>query len=481
VLQPRVTASLPVGREGSLFQRVFSSMTGIDPYDAAVSDVYQDLFGEGSYSGKGIYDVDAFEATLSGRVPDDTLLSHDLFEGTFARAGLVTDIEVVEEFPARYDVAATRSHRWARGDWQLLPWLLGRRDAAGRDSGRLPLIAGWKMLDNLRRSLSAPALVAALVAGWLLPPDAALRWTGFILATIALPALLPILSTLAPRRRGLVARSHLRALGDDLAIALLQVGLGIVFLAHQAWLMGDAILRTLFRLTASRRDLLEWTTAAQVALDRSRRRRRAVPVHGGQRRRRRRDARRRRGRGRPVGVHRTAVRRAVVRGAPARPLVQPVPGRRRPLPTSAADALALRRIARRTWRYFETFVTPEDNDLPPDNFQEDPVPTVAHRTSPTNLGLYLLCVVSARDFGWIATPDAARRLGQTLATMRRLARYRGHFYNWYDTRDLRPLEPAYVSSVDSGNLAAHLVAVASACDEWAGSGPDADAVRAGLG
>ena len=171
VLQPRVTPSLPMGREGSLFQRIVSSAPGLDPYAAAVSDVYQDLFGEGSYAGKGIYDVDAFEAALAGRAADGTLLSHDLFEGIFARAGLVSDIEVVEEFPARYDVAAARQHRWARGDWQLLPWLLGRRDAATGDRrhSALPLIGVWKMLDNLRRTLSAPASLAALVAGWTLP------------------------------------------------------------------------------------------------------------------------------------------------------------------------------------------------------------------------------------------------------------------------------------------------------------------------
>ena len=185
VLQPRVTPSLPVGREGSLFQRVFSSMSGIDPYAAAVSDVYQDLFGEGSYAGKGIYDVDAFEAALAGRVPDSTLLSHDLFEGVFARAGLASDVEVVEEFPARYDVAALRHHRWARGDWQLLPWIFGRGPSptdgvAGTRA--IPAIGRWKMLDNLRRTLSAPAAVLALLAGWTLPFHAAAIWTLFVLA-----------------------------------------------------------------------------------------------------------------------------------------------------------------------------------------------------------------------------------------------------------------------------------------------------------
>ena len=183
MLQPRVTPSLPVGREGSLFQRIFSSLSGIDPYASAVSDVYQDLFGEGSYAGKGIYDVDAFEAALAGRAPDSTLLSHDLFEGVFARAGLASDVEVVEEFPARYDVGALRHHRWARGDWQLLPWIFGRGPkpvGADAATGAIPAIGRWKMLDNLRRTLSAPAAVLALLAGWTLPLHAALVWTLFV-------------------------------------------------------------------------------------------------------------------------------------------------------------------------------------------------------------------------------------------------------------------------------------------------------------
>lgn len=465
VLQPRVTPSLPIGREGSLFQRVFSSMTGIDAYDAAVSDVYQDLFGAGSYAGKGIYDIDAFEAALSDRVPEGSLLSHDLFEGTFARAGLASDVEVVEEFPSRYDVAAARTHRWARGDWQLLPWILGRRDASRLGSGSMPLIGLWKMLDNLRRTLSPPATVLALLVGWLLPLPAAVVWTIFLLITIALPALLPVIAAIVPRRRVSV-RSHLRALAADLWLAALQIVFGITFLAHQAWLMIDAIARTLFRLFISHRNLLEWMTAAQAHLS---------------------------ARLTLVTAYRRMMASAIIAfvavwviassGHAARWLALPfillwlaAPAIARAisvspvvaggLTVSTEDALALRLIARRTWRYFETFVTEVDHMLPPDNFQEDPQPVVAHRTSPTNMGLYLLCAVSARDFGWAGIVDIATRLEATLATMHRLAKFRGHFYNWYDTRDLRPLEPRYVSSVDSGNLAAHLIAVANACGEW---------------
>ncbi len=469
VLQPRVTPSLPVGREGSVFQRIFSSLSGIDPYASAVSDVYQDLFGEGSYAGKGIYDIDAFEGSLAGRAPDSMLLSHDLFEGVFARAGLASDVEVVEEFPARYDVGALRHHRWARGDWQLLPWIFGRGPktvGANPAPGILPAIGRWKMLDNLRRTLSAPAAVLALVAGWGAPFSAALVWTIFVLSTIALPTLIPVIAAVPPRRGGVTIASHMRALGGDLRLALTLSALTIIFLAHQAWLMSDAIMRTLWRLFVTRKHLLEWVPAAQATIGPR------LDLLGFYRRM-----------AGALVIGAAALIVASLSGhgtwilsAPFAALwiASPAAARRVSLPpraagrlkVSPADAHALRLIARRTWRFFETFVTPVDNMLPPDNFQEDPAPALAHRTSPTNLGLYLLSVVSARDFGWIGTGEAIERLDATLATMGRMTRFRGHFYNWYDTRDLRPLNPVYVSSVDSGNLAGHLIALANAFREW---------------
>jgi cyclic beta-1,2-glucan synthetase len=473
VLQPRVTPSLPVGREGSLFQRVFSSMNGIDPYAAAVSDVYQDLFGEGSYAGKGIYDIDAFEAALGERVPVSTLLSHDLFEGVFARAALATDIEVVEEFPARYDVAARRHHRWARGDWQLLPWIFGLGPAAGADRKRdtIPAMGRWKMLDNLRRTLSAPACVLALLAGLILPLAAATAWTDFLLLTILLPMLVSVAVAIVPRRGGITPRSHWGALGGDLGMALAQTGLVVTFIAHQSWLMGDAIARTLWRLFVTRRHLLEWVPAAQatigprldllgfyrvmaggvglgiLALLVSLLSTRGTSGHGPW----------------PLGVPLAAlwVASPMIARWTSRP-----PRISNRLSVSDADTQTLRLIARRTWRFFETFVTAADNMLPPDNFQEDPAPALAHRTSPTNLGLYLLSTATARDFCWLGTTEAAERLDATLASMARLERFRGHFYNWYDTSDLRPLQPLYVSTVDSGNLAGHLIALANTCREW---------------
>jgi cyclic beta-1,2-glucan synthetase len=467
VLQPRVTPSLPVGREGSLFQRVFSSMNGIDPYASAISDVYQDLFEEGSYAGKGIYDIDAFEAALANRVPDSTLLSHDLFEGVFARAGLASDVEVVEEFPARYEVAASRHHRWARGDWQLVPWIFGRGPFTSADCKRsaVPAMGRWKMLDNLRRTLSAPSAVLALLAGWTLTLNASVIWTIFVLTTIILPTLIPVITAIIPRRAGVMMRSHFGALGVDLWIALAQSGLLISFLAHQAWSMSDAIGRTLFRLFVTRRHLLEWTTAAQTAVGQQ-----PGPL----------DYYRRMAGAVVIAILALIV--SAVSGAGTWPLalsfamlwmISPECARRTSqsplvagrLVMSDDDATALRLTARETWRFFETFVTPADNMLPPDNFQEDPA-ALAHRTSPTNLGLYLLSIVSARDFGWIGTMDAIERLEATLSTMNRLARFRGHFYNWYDTQDLRPLDPRYISTVDSGNLVGHLIALSSACLEW---------------
>ena len=419
VLQPRVTPTLPIGKDGSLFQRIFSSASGMDPYACAVSDVYQDLFGEGSYCGKGIYDVDLFEVALVGRIPDNTLLSHDLLEGIFARAGLVSDIEVVDEFPARYDVATARQHRWVRGDWQLLPWLFGRKWTSNGDKHHraIPLVGRWKMIDNLRRSLSPPAGVVALVVGWTLPFASAELWSAFVLTTIAIPPLIPFLTGIVPRRPGLSKRVHLRAVGTDLKLALSQIVLLVTFLTHQAWTMSDAILRTLFRLTVSHRNMLDWVTAAQTKVN---------P---------RRDL---------AGFYRqmaggvalaasTAILIACVAPFLILWLLSPAVARWISLPSSlsahepisASDTRSLRLVARRTWHFFETFVTAEDHMLPPDNFQEEPVPVVAHRTSPTNLGLYLSSVVAAHDFGWLGMTQTVDRLEATLKTMSQFERCRG--------------------------------------------------------
>ncbi len=476
ILQPRVTPALPLGREGSLYQRVFSGPGGMDPYAAAVSDVYQDLFGEGSYTGKGIYDVDAFEAAMAGRIGENSVLSHDLFEGIFARAGLASDVEVVEEAPARFDVVAQRLHRWTRGDWQLLPWIIGH----WRGEWAVPWVGRSKMLDNLRRSLLAPSAALALLFSWLLPMPQALFGSLLLVGSLALPACLPVCLGLWPRRRGIGLRHHFSAWAAELRRALLQTLLSLAFLADQAWRMGDAIVRTLLRMFVTRRHLLEWTTSAQSV-----------------------------GKPRPglaISYLQMVGGTSLILGAAALVLyLQPsslalgvpfmllwalapalaVYSSRVPRPSkrkvlAPEEAMGLRLIARQTWRFFETFVGAEDNRLPPDNFQDQPRPVVAHRTSPTNIGLYLLSAVAARDFGWAGTQETLERLEATLAAMQRLSPHRGHFFNWYATLDLHVLEPAYVSSVDSGNLAGHLIALANACEEWLDE-PLSPAWRNGLG
>ncbi len=483
VLQPRITPTLPADHGGSIFQLTFSGAAGIDPYASAISDVYQDLFHEGSFTGKGIYDIDAFEAAMANRVSDNALLSHDLFEGVFARAGLVTDIELFDEFPSNYLVSASRQHRWARGDWQLLPWILGSaRDATGaRSRNSIPAIARWKMIDNLRRTMSSPLTLATLVAAWTLASVSAGIWTAFVAALVIVPAAIPAVAGLLPRRQGISKRSHVRALGADVATAAAHVALGFTFLAHQAWLMADAIGRTLVRLFVTRRNLLEWTTAAQAKargnLDLALFYRQMM--------------------GGIAAAAATAVLVVTLKpsaGPIAAPfvllwLLSPVVARWVSLSVtesaseelSDADIESLRLTARRTWLFFETFVGPADHGLPPDNFQDDPAPVVAHRTSPTNIGVYLLATVTARDLGWIGTHDMVERLEATLATISELERFRGHLYNWYDTTDLHRLEPEYVSSVDSGNLAGHLLALSNACRQMIDQPLPVAAALAGIG
>jgi cyclic beta-1,2-glucan synthetase len=473
ILQPRLTPSLPTGPGSTIYQRIISGPGGVDPYAAAISDVYQDLFGEGSYTGKGIYDVDVFEAALEGKVPENSLLSHDLFESSFARAGLATDVDLFEEFPTNYEVAARRHHRWVRGDWQLLPWILGRRAS-------LPAQGRLKMVDNLRRSLSAPAGFLVAVTAWSLPAVPPFLWTGLFIGSVVVPAVIPVLDGLIPRRWGISKRSHLRAVGHDIFVALSQTLLAITMLAHQAWLTMDAVIRTFGRLYITKRNLLEWVTAAQTGYGADLRLRAfychlrwGVVLAGG------------------AGFLFLVLRPRV--WPVAAPfvllwLLSPILAWRISIPPkiaksqvlSSAETRSLRLIARRTWRFFEAFVDREDHTLPPDNFQETPQPASAHRTSPTNLGLYLLSTTVAHDFGWIGTLDVTERLEATLRTMTKLQRIHGHFVNWYDTRSLRPLEPLYVSTVDSGNLAGHLIAVAQACRDLMDRPPPRPEVSEGI-
>ncbi len=461
VLQPRITPLLPGPDERSLYREIVTSGSGVDPYAAAASDLNQDVFGEGLFTGKGLYDVAAWEAVLRDRVPANSLLSHDLFEGLFARCGLVTDIELFEDFPSHSEVAAARNHRWIRGDWQLLPWILGLR-------GRLPPLGRWKMLDNLRRSLIAPCSVALLIAAFAIRSSTPLVWLIVVLGPWLWPALSTAFGRLVRTPAASSRRTHLRILVADLGEDLARAAVSLALLAQNAWLSMDAIGRALFRLMISRRHLLEWVTAAQSKAHSSTalasfvwplKSASIVIVVA-------------------VSALMAANRDALPVAAPllvlwwlspilAQFLSRPLDAHRRELELPEAVANELRAIARLTWTFFEKFVTAEDHHLPPDNFQEDPTPVIAHRSSPTNMGLYLLSSVAARDFGWLGLQELVDRLTATFSTLCVLERFEGHFLNWYDTRTLQPLAPRYVSTVDSGNLAGHLLTLRQACLEFA--------------
>ncbi len=380
---------------------------------------------------------------------------------------LATDVELFEEFPSHFEASAARQHRWARGDWQLLPWIFGfARPAPGaRRFVPIPAIGRWKTIDNLRRTLIAPTAFLTLIAGWLLTPESIWAWTRFILATIAIPPLLPFLFSLYPQRSEISKRSHFRSVLDDFQTGISQAALTVTFLSFQAWLMTDAIVRTLWRLFITHKNMLEWVTATQakasvdLKLSGMYRRMAGGVIFAG------------------VAFLAIAHRHhhAWFAAAPFIILwaIAPAIARQISLPPETsvlgsvahADAQAMRLISRQTWRYFETFVTPADHSLPPDNFQETPHLVIAHRTSPTNIGLYLLSALCAHDFGWMGTIETVERLEATLAAMSQMELFWGHFYNWYDTHDLRPLDPKYVSTVDSGNLAGHLLALANGARE----------------
>jgi cyclic beta-1,2-glucan synthetase len=487
VLQPRVSLSL-LAATRSLFARLLASSAGIDPYTTAVSDVYQDLFGRGTYTGKGIYHVDAFEASAGHALPDDRILSHDLIEGNYARCGLVTDIELLDDFPARYNAYARREHRWVRGDWQIARWVFPRVPAPARETEHgsalrpnpLPALERWKVLDNLRRSLMPPALVVLLVLGWTVLPGSPWLWSGVALLTLAMPLVILVVNSLLNLLRGGSWMLQIREIRGGFAATGGQILLLATFLASQAYHMIDAIARTLWRLCVSHTRLLEWETASaaeqrlgtglkQFAVSMA-----PAPVLA-----------------LVLGGLTAAIRPDTLPAAlpwlaawlvspliawyVSRPRVAPEP------PLDEEGRRELRRIARKVWHFFDTFVTAEDNWLPPDNYQEIPKGQIAHRTSPTNMGLYLLSSLAAHDLGYQTLASLADRVEKTFDTFGKLDRHNGHFQNWYDTRTLTVLPPAYVSTVDSGNLLGCLLALKQGLLAKAVVSIDPSAVRAGLG
>jgi len=455
ILQPRVAVSLP-GTNRSRYARLYGGEPGIDPYTRAVSDVYQDLFHEGSFIGKGIYDVDAFEQALKERLPENRILSHDLLEGCYARSGLMSDVQLYEDYPSRYSADVSRRYRWIRGDWQLVGWLLPHVSGHGTRLRRNPIsgLSLWKFFDNLRRSLVPSALTLLLLSGWtVLSP--AWFWTLSVIGIIMIPPLIASILDMSQKARDVGLKQHLasavRSTGRHFAQALFT----LICLPYEALFSLDAVLRTLVRLITRRR-LLEWNPSGNHAqnsstdLAASFRSMWIAPVVAI-----------------AALIYLLLMKPSAL--ATAGPIlglwmVSPavawwisLPLSRRGAQLTADQSVFLRKLARKTWGFFETFVGPEDNWLPPDNYQELAVARVAHRTSPTNMGLALLAGLSAYDFGYISADQLIERTANTLGTMEALERHRGHFYNWYDTLTLDPLPPLYISTVDSGNLAGHLL------------------------
>ena len=458
VLQPRVSYHLYAATR-SRFAALLAASGGIDPYSNAVSDTYMDLFGLGTFTGKGIYDVDAFEAAVGHTFPDNAILSHDLIEGNYARCGLVTDVELFDDFPPRYHAYAMREHRWARGDWQILPWLGGKVPSlTGPRRNPLPLLERWKIFDNLRRSVVPPSLVGLLVLGWTALPGSPWLWTVLAMAVSFLPVVQVLVGGAFSSFK---ARSFTALLGAGHSIPATagQSFLWIAFLADQARRLLDAIARTLHRLFVSHRNMLEWETAAAAehrlgtGIGNFFRTMWFSPVFAVA----------------VAGLIELVRPTALIAASPVlvawflAPLVAywvSRPKRVKELPLDEAERAELRRIARKTWHFFETFVGPEDNWLPPDNYQEDTIGSggrVAHRTSPTNKGMLLLSTLSAHDFGYLSLRTLAERLHHTFDTFDRMEKHEGHLYNWYNTQTLHTLPPNYVSTVDSGNLLGCLV------------------------
>jgi cyclic beta-1,2-glucan synthetase len=456
ILQPRVAVSLP-GTNRSRYARLYGSEPGIDPYTRAVSDVYQDLFHEGSFIGKGIYEVDVFELALNGRFPENRILSHDLLEGCYARAGLLSDVQVYEDYPARYSADVSRRHRWIRGDWQIVRWALP--SVPGPDFSSRPnplsLLSRWKIFDNLRRSLIPAALMLLLILGWTVLP-AAWFWTAAVTAIVLLPSFLVSVLDVLHKPGDVLLGQHLAAAAHSAGRHFAQAAFTLVCLPYEAFFTLDAIFRTAGRMWFTHRRRLEWNPSNS---------------HGDSNRTNLASACRRMWFAPALSVMATVYLAAVRPSGLAfsgpllaawliapgivwwisRPLVH------RGARVTPEQTVFLRKLSRKTWKFFETFVGAEDHWLPPDNYQENPVAVVNHRTSPTNMGLALLSNLAAYDFGYVSVGQLIERTANALHTMGTMERYRGHFFNWYDTTSLKPLSPMYVSTVDSGNFAASLL------------------------
>ncbi len=456
IIQPRIAISLH-GAIRSGFTQLHENDSGIDPYTRVTSDVYQDLFGEGSFIGKGIYDVDAFEKALNNKFPENRILSHDLLEGAYARAGFASDIQFYEDYPTRYEVDSIRRHRWIRGDWQIGNWFLPFiPDSNSRlTKNTLSFLSRWKIFDNLRRSLIPITHLVLLIMGWIILP-APLLWTLTVAGIILIPGILSSLWSGIRKPKDVGYKQHINNTVGLTSKNFLQSLYTLMCLPYEALISLDAIIRTLWRINISHKKLMEWNPSGVNQQHKS-----GI-----------------------LNTHRSLIIISIFSAgfgifllmsgsllhlycaAPfllmwiLSPAVVTLVDR--PLTTpntrlTSEQKIYLRELARKTWSFFENLIGSEDNWLPPDNLQQYPIPVIAHRTSPTNIGISLLANLAAHDFGYVTTRVLIERTRNTFATLERMERYQGHFYNWYDTQSLAVLNPRYISTVDSGNFAGHLL------------------------
>lgn len=447
IMQPRVDVNIESAVK-SLFTRVFAGQGGIDPYTTTVSDVYQDAFGEGIFTGKGIYDVDIFTMALDKTIPENSVLSHDLLEGSFLRTALVTDIELIDGYPAKYNSFMMRLHRWTRGDWQLLPWILGKNP--------LSMLSRWKMIDNLRRSLVQPVLaLIALLAVWLYR-NSYREWLILALISLCSPVLNYFVQLLIAGNYKIYIAKRRTTIITGFKAILLQLGLLLTFLPYQAELMVNAVSKSIFRVYITKKNLLEWVTAADMEMSLKNgvgsyyRRMWFCPVYGA-----------------VILLLSILYRQSFVPVAlllfvlwvlsPWIAYYISVPTAKNRVVLDSAGVEEVRLLARRTWCYFDEFAGPEENYLPADNYQEEPYKGAAHRTSPTNIGLLLVSNLAARDMGYINTLDFLARIENTISTVEKMDKWNGHLYNWYNTVTLEVLRPKFISTVDSGNFIGYLM------------------------
>ncbi|SNS17499.1 Cellobiose phosphorylase [Anaerovirgula multivorans] len=459
LIQPRIGVNIESTNK-SVFTKVFAGQGGIDSYTTANSDAYQDLFGTGIFTGKGIYDIEVFNKVLKDAIPEHTILSHDLLEGSYIRTGLATDFELIDSYPSKYSAHMMRLHRWVRGDWQLIRWLssivVNRRGEKVKNP--LSALAKWQIFDNMRRSLVPISVLLLLILGFTILPGSSIFWIGLGIFTIIFPLIISTIEYIKQR----YYKAINERLNADLIVGVkatfYQVLLNFIFLPYHAYMMGDAIARTLYRVYISKENLLEWVTAADVEKNLENDRKSSVN-------------RMKSGIGIAIAVFILtllinpysllyAVPMVVIWGASpfiAFNVSKEIEKKEECL--EEEEVRQLRRIARKTWAYYEDFADEENNYLPPDNYQVFPPNEIAYRTSPTNIGFLLMSILSARDFGYLPTGEMIDRLEKTISTIERMDMWKGHLYNWYDTRTLEVLRPYYVSTVDSGNFISYLITV----------------------